>query len=271
MGGSLRRRPLPGSRVWVTGGSSGIGAALAGELATRGCRVAISARRADRLEQVASEHGMLAVPVDVTDRTAMSGAAERIRTELGGLDIAVFNAGTWKPVDVLAWDSDVFRHHFDTNLMGLVHGIEAVLPAMRRAGQGTIVGVASVAGYRGFPRSQAYGATKAAEINMLEPLRIDLMRLGIDVLTVCPGFVRSELTALNRFPMPWLLEPEDAARRIADGIAKRKAEIVFPLPMMLTMKAVRMIPVRPWTALMARVGGRPVESAQALGGRRPAR
>ena len=238
-------------RVWITGGSSGIGAALAAELANHGARVAISARREARLRQVAGDR-MLTVPVDVTDREAMRDAAETVRRELGGIDIAVLNAGTWKQMDVTAWDSDAFRRHVDTNLMGMVHGIEAVLPEMRRARSGTIAGVASVAGYRGFPSSQAYGSTKAAEINLLESLRIDLLPLRIEVITVCPGFVRSELTATNTFRMPWIIEADDAARRIADGIAKGKAEIVFPLPMMLAMKAARLVPVRPWTRLMSR-------------------
>jgi short-subunit dehydrogenase len=136
--------------------------------------------------------------------------------------------------------------------MGMVHGIEAVLPGMRRRRRGVIAGVASVAGYRGWPSSEAYGATKAAEIHLLESLRIDLLPLGVTAITVCPAFVRSDLTATNTFRMPFLLEPDDAARRIADGIAREKAEIVFPLPMMLLMKATRLVPVRPWTAILSR-------------------
>jgi short-subunit dehydrogenase len=136
--------------------------------------------------------------------------------------------------------------------MGMVHGIDAVLPGMRRRRGGVIAGVSSVAGYRGWPSSEAYGSTKAAEINLLESLRIDLLPLDIKVLTVCPGFVRSDLTAENTFRMPFLMDPPDAAARIADGIAREKAEIVFPLPMMMLMKATRLVPVRPWTALMSR-------------------
>ena len=188
-----------GKRVWITGGSSGIGAALATELADRGARVAISARREDRLREVAGDR-MLVARVDVSSRESMVATADLVRSQLGGIDIAIMNAGTWGPMDVMAWDSGAFRHHVDTNLMGLVHGVEAVLPEMRRAGAGTIVGVASVAGYRGFPSSQAYGPTKAAEINLLESLRIDLMPLAIDVITVCPGFVRSELTDSKQLP-----------------------------------------------------------------------
>ena len=240
------------SRVWITGASSGIGEALARELAGRGARVAVTARRADRLEQLAAGRGIVPVPADVSDREMVLAAEETVRSELGGLDMAILNAGTFGQMDVTAWDTAAYRRHVDVNLMGLVHGVEAVLPAMRRARAGRIVGIASVAGYRGFPSSQAYGSTKAAEINLLESLRIDLLPLGVRVSTVCPGFVRTDLTALNTFRMPWLLEPEDAARRIADGLEKDKAEIVFPMPMMLAVKAVRLVPVRPWTAMMSR-------------------
>jgi len=241
----------PGAVVWITGASSGIGESLARELAGRGARVAITARRGDRLDAIAGDR-ILSVPADVTDLDAMRAAAARVEEELGPIDLAVLNAGTWRQMDVTAWDTELFRLHVETNLMGMVHGIDAVLPGMRRRRGGVIAGVSSVAGYRGWPSSEAYGSTKAAEINLLESLRIDLLPLGIRVLTVCPGFVRSDLTSQNTFRMPFLMEPPDAAARIADGIAREKAEIVFPLPMMLLMKATRLVPVRPWTALMSR-------------------
>ena len=241
----------PGAVVWITGASSGIGESLARELAGRGARVAITARRGDRLDAIARDR-MLSVPADVTDLDAMRAAAARVEEELGPIDLAVLNAGTWKQMDVTAWDTELFRRHVETNLMGMVHGIDAVLPGMRRRRGGVIAGVSSVAGYRGWPSSEAYGSTKAAEINLLESLRIDLLPLGIRVLTVCPGFVRSDLTSQNTFRMPFLMEPPDAAARIADGIAREKAEMVFPLPMMLLMKATRLVPVRPWAALMSR-------------------
>jgi short-subunit dehydrogenase len=241
-----------GSRVWITGASSGIGAALAREIAGRGARVAISARRAERLEQVAAGTDMVPVTVDVSDRESVLAAERTARGELGGIDMAILNAGTYGQLDVTAWDTAAYRRHVDVNLMGLVHGVEAVLPSMRRAREGRIVGMASVAGYRGFPSSEGYGSTKAAQINLLESLRIDMMPLGVQVSTVCPGFVRTDLTAANTFRMPWMLEADDAARRIANGLEKDKAEIVFPLQMMLAMKAVRLMPVRPWAAAMSR-------------------
>ncbi|MEP6641601.1 MAG: SDR family NAD(P)-dependent oxidoreductase [Gaiellales bacterium] len=240
---------IAGAVVWVTGASSGIGEALVRELAHRGARVAATARRAEALHALAeSTPGeVLEVPADVTDREAMAKAAVRVDELLGPIDLAMLNAGVWQQVDVHAFDSEVFRRHMETNLMGMVHGIEAVLPGMRKRRSGTIAGVASVAGYRGFPQSEAYGATKAAQINLLEALRIDLQPLGINVVTVCPGFVRTEATAVNAFPMPFMIDAPDAARRICDGLARDKAEIVFPVPMMLSMKALRLVPVRPYT------------------------
>jgi short-subunit dehydrogenase len=237
-----------GTTVWVTGASSGIGAALVRELAGRGCRVAASARRADRLEELAASAPgeVMAVPADVTDRDAMMAAAEAVRERFGAIDLAVLNAAYWGQFSVEAWDTDVIRRHFDTNVIGMVHGVEAVLADMRRRRSGAIAGVASLAGFRGFPKSEAYGATKAAEINMLESLRIDLRPLGISVHTVCPGFVRTDLTAKNTFPMPFMLDPDDAARRIARGLERGKAEIAFPLPMLALMKVAKVVPVRVW-------------------------
>jgi short-subunit dehydrogenase len=246
---------ISGARIWVTGASTGIGAALARELADRGARVAISARDADRLAEVAGDR-MVAVPVDVTDRAATVAAGQAVREALGGLDVAVLNAGTWSQFHVEPWDSALFAEHLQVNVLGAVHTMEAVVPQMLAAGHGRVVGVASVAGYRGLPGSEAYGAGKAAMLNLLEALRGSLAPRGVVVQTVSPGFVRTRMTDRNRFPMPFMVEPEDAARTIADGIARDKAEIVFPLPMMLLMKAARLVPTRAWTALTATMARR---------------
>ncbi len=244
-----------GRVAWVTGASRGIGAAVASEFARRGYAVGISARNQEQLQRVAdaAPGRVLVVPADVTDREGMLAAAARVRDELGPIDVAVLNAAHWGQMSVAAWDSALFRRHMDTNVVGMAHGIEAVLADMRRRGSGTIAGLASVAGYRGLPRSEAYGATKAAQINLLESLRIDLGPTGIRVVTVCPGFVRTDLTAANTFPMPWMMEPDEAARRICDGIVRGKAEVVFPLPMMLAMKTARLVPVRLWAWGFAKV------------------
>ena len=132
------------------------------------------------------------------------------------------------------------------------NAIAAVLPAMLRRRSGTIAGVASVAGYRGLAGAEAYGATKAAQINLLESLRIHLARTGVQVTTVCPGFVRTDLTAGNPFPMPFIIDADQAARSICDGLERERTEIVFPARMALLMKAARLVPARAWTALWAR-------------------
>jgi short-subunit dehydrogenase len=242
---------LAGKVVWVTGGSSGIGAALAAELARRGAWVAITARRSEKLAEVAARApgSVLALPGDVRDRGAMIAVAGRIEADLGPIDLAVLNAGTWEQLDVAHWDSGPIREHVETNLLGMVNCLDAVLPAMLRRRSGTVLGIASVAGYRGYTRAEAYGTTKAAAINLLESLRIDLDRLGVNVQVVNPGFVRTELTERNDFPMPFMIEADDAARRIAGAIEQEKAEAVFPLPYRIGMKLVRFAPVRPYTAV----------------------
>ena len=129
------------------------------------------------------------------------------------------------------------------------NSIAAVLPGMLQRHHGVIAGIASVAGYRGLAGAEAYGATKAAQINLLESLRVHLARTGVQVTTVCPGFVRTDLTAGNRFPMPFIIDAGQAARSICDGLERERTEIAFPAPMALLMKTARLVPVRVWTAL----------------------
>ncbi|MEJ7705785.1 MAG: SDR family NAD(P)-dependent oxidoreductase [Nocardioidaceae bacterium] len=238
--------PLTGARIWITGASSGIGAALATELADRGARVAISARRVDRLNAV-SQGRMMSVPLDVTDHDAVLAAAEDVREELGDLDYAIFNAGAWTPTKVGQWDADAFRSQVEVNLLGTNSGLAAVLPRMLERNAGTIVIVASVAGYRGIPSAEAYGATKAALLNLAESLRADLAPTGVDVQWVSPGFVRTELTETNAFPMPFLIDADQAARTIADNLGNGRPEVVFPLAMAVSMKLLRLLPHRLWT------------------------
>ena len=245
---------IRGSVAWITGGSSGIGAALAHELCRRGGRVAITARRAEQLADVAAAAPGEAHPLpgDVRDPEALRDVVAAAEANVGPIDIAVLNAGIWRQVDVRRWDSALIRDHIETNFMGMVNSLDAILPRMRARGTGTIVGVASVAGYRGYTRAEAYGPSKAAEINLLESLRVDLGPLGIDVQLVNPGFVRTPLTEGNDFPMPFMIEAPDAARRIAGAIERGKAEAVFPLPYRVGMKLVRLAPIRLYTAVSRR-------------------
>ncbi len=242
---------LNGTVAWITGGSSGIGAAVARELTRRGSTVAISARRGEQLREV-SGGDMLVVPLDVTDAGSVAAAATRIGEALGPIDLAVLSAGYWKQMDPADWDTGVFDQHIRVNLTGMSNSIAAVLPGMLRRHHGTIAGIASVAGYRGLAGSEAYGATKAAQINLLESLRVHTARTGVHVTTVCPGFVRTDLTAGNPFPMPFIIEADQAARSICDGLERERTEIVFPTRMALLMKTARLVPARAWTALWAR-------------------
>jgi short-subunit dehydrogenase len=195
---------------------------------------------------------MTVVEADVTDWSSLDAAARRVRRELGETDLVVHCAGFWEQMDAASWDREVFARHVEVNLLGLNNLLGTVLPRMVERGQGQIVGVASVAGYRGLAGAEAYGATKAAQLNLLEALRAALRRRGVTVTTVCPGFVRTQLTAGNRFPMPFMVEPERAARSICDGLERGRMEIVFPLPMAVLMKTARLLPVRVWTLLMRR-------------------
>jgi NAD(P)-dependent dehydrogenase (short-subunit alcohol dehydrogenase family) len=239
---------LTGKVAWVVGGSSGIGAAVARELVSRGATVAVSARRKDQLQAVAGRD-MLVLPADVTDAASVAAAAAQVRQELGPIDLAVLSAGYWKQMDPSHWDTDLFDKHMHVNLTGMSNAIAAVLPGMLQQRSGTIAGIASVAGYRGLAGAEAYGASKAAQINLLESLRIHLVRTGVQVTTVCPGFVRTDLTAGNHFPMPFIIEADQAARSICDGLERDRTEIIFPARMALLVKAARMVPVRAWTAL----------------------
>ena len=244
---------VAGRRYWLVGASSGIGAALAHELVRRGALVAVSARREASLKEVAGDD-MAVVPVDATDRDAVARAAHEVRVALGGIDVVVWCAGHWQQFDAAEWDADVFARHVEVNLLGLNNLLAAVIPPMVRSGSGHVVGIASVAGYRGLAGAEAYGATKAAQINLLEALRAALGRHGVRVTTVCPGFVRTEMTEDNEFPMPFIIDADEAARAVADGLERRRTEIVFPLPMAATMKLARLVPVGLWGALTSRMG-----------------
>lgn len=234
--------------AWVIGASSGIGAAVAKELTSRGCRVAISARNADALHEVSGDD-MLVVPVDIAQRTSVESAASEVLRTFGEFDLVIVVAGYWQQMSGQAFDFDVFAAHNDVNTLGLARCAAAVLPHMQANGRGTFVGVSSVAGYRGMPGSSGYGPSKAAQLNLLESLRCDLRGTGVAVQTVAPGFVRTPMTDVNTFKMPFLIEADEAARHIVDGIDRGKAEIVFPRNMMLAMKLARLVPQQLWPRL----------------------
>lgn len=242
--------------AWITGGGTGIGRALALRLAREGWQVAVSGRRPEPLDEVRLAASGLAgsilpLPVDVLDRDAMHAAAERIERELGPLHLVVLNAGTFQAVKPeKEFDAAVFEHHFDINVTGVINGIDAALPALKRRRSGHIVIVASVSGYRGLPLAAAYGASKAALINMAESLKFHFDRLNIVTSLAVPGFVDTPLTEKNRFPMPFLIDATEAAERIYRGIEKRAFEIDFPRRMSLVLKTFRMLPYALYFPLM---------------------
>lgn len=242
---------LHGRKAWVVGASSGIGAELARELVRRGAAVAISGRRPPELAEVSGGR-MTTVPVDVTDADAVKKAVGAVREGLGGLDTVVFSAGYWKQFDAAEWDRDTFARHVEVNLLGLNNVLAAVVPEFVAQGRGHVVGIASVAGYRGLPGSEAYGATKAAQLNLLEAMRASLSPRGIRVTTVAPGFVRTEMTSANEFPMPFMVDADEAGRTIADGLERGDESIVFPRRMAVAMGLARLVPGRLWTAITAR-------------------
>ncbi len=246
--------------AWVTGASSGIGRALALELAASGVRVAATARRADELGALAAEAQtrggeIVPFPADVTDAAAISAVGEAIAAALGPIDLAVLNAGLFIPVGAAPFDLGAFTKTFDVNLTGTANCLAAVLPAMTARRAGRVVIVASVTGYGGLPSSAAYGATKAGLINLAESLKFDLDRSGVTIQVANPGFVDTPATAKNTFKMPALMPVDEAARRIVQGIARGGFEITFPKRFTYVLKALRLLPYPLYFRLIAKATG----------------
>lgn len=252
-------RDWRGLRVWLVGASSGIGAALAAELAGRGARIALSARRQDALAEVArrctgADGVPLLLPLDVVDADGLRAAHGRILAEWDGIDLVVWLAGDYTPMRADAFDLTAARRIMDINL-AVFNGLDVLLPTLRRQGRGALAIVSSVAGYRGLPRSLVYGPTKAALNNLADALYLDLHPLGVGVHLVCPGFVDTPLTAGNEFPMPGLIGAEEAARRIVGGLEQGRFEIRFPRGFTLVMRLLGMLPHRLYFALVRRFTG----------------
>ncbi len=233
----------PWRTAWITGASSGLGRELALRLAHEGVRVAVSARSAGKLGELTAAHSrLIAVPLDVTDRAAVAAAHDRVQAELGSIDLAVLNAGVWHPMKAREYDAERAAHSMAVNYFGIVNALEPLIPAMTSAGRGQIALVASVAGYRGLPMAAAYAPSKAAVISLAEVLRLELSRHGIVVSLVNPGFVATPMTAVNEFPMPFILEADDAADRIYRGLARGRFEIAFPWQLATMLKLLRVMP-----------------------------
>ncbi len=244
----LQTSKIVAARIaWVTGASKGIGRAVALELAAEGWLVAASARDGAALETLDAQARDLpgaihAYPLDVTCEMAVRDTVARIEQDHGAIDLAILNAGTHEPIDGSAFAVAPLRRLVDINLMGTAHCLAPIIERFVGRRKGRVGVVASMAGYRGLPTASAYGATKAALINMCEALRVELEREGVVLSVITPGFVRTPLTDQNPFPMPFLMEPQAAARRIVRGLEGRRFEITFPWRFAAIMKLLRLLP-----------------------------
>ena len=252
---SYRAKPSDGV-AWITGASSGIGRATARELARRGFTVAASARSAEALEALADEAKgeggrIVGHPCDVTDAQAVERCAAGVELAHGPIALAFLNAGIAPYVRAARFDAEAFRETFDVNVFGVVNGFAALLPRMAERKRGQIAVNASIAGYTGLPKAAAYGASKAAAIHMCEALKFDCDRMGVTLQVVNPGFIETPLTAKNDFAMPFLMGEGEAARRIADGLARGGFEITFPKRLAYICKFGRILPYALYFPLMA--------------------
>lgn len=231
------------TRVWITGGSSGIGLALARAYSEAGSEVFISARDPERLRQAAKATGSTPLPLDVTDREAVRDAVAQIWETHGPIDLAILNAGASfprKPNDTY----ENLTRHLEVNLLGVAAAVDALWPRMREAGGGSIAVVASLAGYLGLPGTVGYGTSKAALIYYVEALWHELQKAGIDLHLINPGFVETPLVAGNRLPKPFMMSPAEAARRIVEGLEAGRFEIAFPRRLAWPLRLLRAFPSR---------------------------
>jgi len=245
----------PGPKVFITGASSGIGAALAAHYAGEGAVLGLCARRLASTQALLE--GLRAAgacyPVDVTDASSLQAAAVDFGKRFGTPDIVIANAGVGAgTLTENAEDLAVFRKIMDTNVLGMVATFQPFVEPMRARASGTLVGIASVAGFRGLPGGAAYSASKSAAITYLESLRVELHGSGVSVVTICPGYIRTPMTAANRYRMPFLIDADDAARRMARVIAARRRLAVVPWRMALVSIVLRRLPRWLYDRLAAR-------------------
>lgn len=247
-----------GLRVWVLGASGAIGTALAVAMAKRGARLVLSGRRADALAETASlchlplsNSSAITLPLDITDTAAIETAVEQIKTQMGGVDLIVINAGTYQATRAHELMPERINQVLETNLIGPMRATPALLasllatatdPEQKQRPRG-IAFVGSVAGYRGLPRSLTYGPSKAGLISFAESLWQDLNPLGLNVWLINPGFVRSRLTAQNDFEMPALIDADTAAEAILSGFSRGQFEIHFPKRFTCFMKLLQLLPI----------------------------
>ncbi|HET7832494.1 MAG TPA: SDR family oxidoreductase [Gallionella sp.] len=247
-------------RLVISGASGGIGLALARHYLARGATVAALARRGELLQALAAEFPdkVFCYALDVRDAAALRQAAGDFIARAGVPDVVIANAGV--SVGTLtehAEDLDAFRQVMEINVMGMVQTFQPFVEPMRMAQRGTLVGIASVAGFRGLPGAGAYSASKAAAISYLESLRVELHDSGVKVVTICPGYIRTAMTEINPYPMPFILTAEDAARRMARAIEKQTAFTVIPWQMGLVGRLLKLLPCWLYDRLFANAPHKP--------------
>lgn len=246
--------------VVITGASGGLGAALAQRYAAAGARLGLIARRTAELERFAAAcAGECAVhAADVRDSAAIRGAAAHFIGLHGVADIVIANAGvSIGTLTEAPEDEQSFRDVFEINVIGMMNSFQPWIAPMRERGTGVLVGIASVAGYRGLPGSGAYSASKAAAISYLESLRVELRGTGITVITVCPGYIVTAMTAKNPYRMPFIMTADAAAEKIVSIIERRKTYAVIPWQMAVVARLMHVLPRRIYDPLAAKSGRKP--------------
>lgn len=247
-------------RVVISGASSGIGLALARHYLERGAIVAVFARRGELLQSLSAEFSdrVFCYVLDVRDAPAVQNAANDFIARAGGPDVVIANAGvSVGTLTEYAEDIDAFQQVLDINVLGMVKTFQPFVAAMRETGQGSLVGIASVAGFRGLPGASAYSASKAAAISYLESLRVELHGSGVRVITICPGYIKTPMTANNPYAMPFMLDAEEAAKRMAYAIERETAFTVIPWQMGLVGRVLKFLPRWMYDRLFAKAPRKP--------------
>ncbi len=251
-----------GKTAWIVGASTGIGRATVLALLERGARVGVSARNAEALEELALLHNhagqpprVIVLPLDVRDSAAVAAAHAQLLAATGAIDFVLFNAATYGALRADAFSLEQMLAHQQVNYVGALNVLAAVLPGFVAGGAGHVSITGSVAGFRGLPKSLAYGPTKAALTNLAEVLYVDLHARGIGVSVVQPGFVDTPLTAKNDFRMPALITPAQAAEAMLEGWRRGDFEIHFPRRFTFWMKLMRLLPYRLYFPAVARFTG----------------
>lgn len=229
----------------ITGASSGLGLALARHYLERGATIAAFARRGDLLQTLSAQFPgkVYCYALDVRDSAAVKLAASDFMAHSGVPDVVIANAGvSTGTLTEYAEDIDSFQEVMDINVLGIVKTFQPFIAAMRASQRGTLVGIASVAGFRGLPGASAYSASKAAAISYLESLRVELRSSGVKVVTICPGYIRTPMTSVNPYPMPFILDADEAAGRIALAIKRQAVFAVIPWQMDLVGLILKCLP-----------------------------